>query len=265
MRAFIVIIAILSLLVFPDEFKSQQFSQGIQINMPIASMMHFDQNYYLPNNYYYVLMVNSPDASLQRQNWFNVLQAFGRRSKNLGGGVGYMMKFSFSRFSLKFGYRFKYNNSIIKLQHYAGSSLGDDVVNDRMAVFYTQLFQHQYPIMLTMNLKRENDAPYILVGAEPGYIFGKIESEDWSESVFTELLDVPFLYGHLYNNKPYLSLNAGYGFRRKQFEFDFVLKYRIDQGSKQLSMHEYLLDFNLTYFFKGISINKKPFIYSDED
>ena len=217
---------ILSVLVLTfNSVKAQRFSQGIQINLPVASMMHFDQNYILPQNYNYIYMVNSPLADWQRENWFNVLQGFGRRHKNLGGGIGYMIKLSLGRYGLRFGYRLKYNCSVVKLNHFSDNIIDDELVDNYKAVFYTQLFQHQYPLAITFNLRRENDAPFLLLGVEPGYIFGKIEKESWSNGIFTDRIKVPFLAGHLYNEKPYLSMNMGYGFRKKQFEFDFVFKF----------------------------------------
>lgn len=242
--------------------KGQQFSQGIQLNLPIASMMHFEQNYYLPQNYYGVYFVNDPGKN-ERYNWFNFAQAFGRRHKNLGGGIGYNMKLSRGRFSLRLGYRLKYNASIIKLNQYAGG-FEEEIVDEYKAAFKTELFQHQYPVNITFNLKRQNDAPYIVLGAEPGYIFGKIEKSEWEYNIFTDRIKVPYLYGHLYNEKPYVYGVTGYGFRKKRFEFDFVFKYRIDKNGQSLTMNEYIVDFNMTYYFKGITVQKKKFIYTDE-
>jgi hypothetical protein len=202
---------------------------------------------------------------MERYNWFNVAQGFGRRHKNLGGSLGYMMKFSLGRTSLRLGYRLKYNCTVIKLNHYTDLSSLEDLTSKYLATIYTQLFQHQYPVALTFNLRRENDAPYLLMGVEPGYVFGKIETEDWTNGIFTDRIKVPFLQNHLYNEHPYVFLNMGYGFRKEGFEFDFIFKYRVDQYRQSLTMTEYILDFNLTYFFKGNTISKKPFIFSDEN
>lgn len=240
----------------------QQWSQGIQIVAPVMSMMHFNQNYYLPTNFYNVYMVNAPDAKFQRDNWFSVLQVLGSRHNNLGFGLGYLMKVNKGRYTLRFGYRMKYNLLRIKLLQYNSNTLTTDVLDERKAIFATHLFQHQFPVNVLINLKRQNNAPYFIVGVEPGYVFGKMESSENLENVFSDRIKLPYLNGILYNGANFVWTQIGFGYRKNRFEYDFTFKWRTDKDQKSLLMKEYVLDFTLSFFFRGIIVQKRSFIYS---
>ena len=257
------VILIISLLFYLFSNYGQRVSSAISFTAPVAGMLHHSQNYYNPQNYYRVYMVNAPNAEKERFNKFNLF-GFGKMYRNIGLGVGYTVKIDYKRMALRLGYRFNFKHSNVLLNQLDDSSFGDDVVDRYPVYFIMESFHHQYPIVLSYDLKKQNNSPFVNVGIEPGYMFAKIESTDWNNNTFFDRYKVSHLYGIYYNNQPYIYAIAGVGLKRNKFELALNYKFRIDQAKKDLSMQEYLLDVNFNIYLSSKTIRKKHYLYFDE-
>jgi hypothetical protein len=254
---------IIFLLIISCPLFGQRISSAISFTVPIAGMIHYDQNYYSPQNYYRVYMVNAPNEEKERYNRFSFL-GFGKMYRNIGLGIGYTLKIDYKRIAIRLGYRFNFKHSNVILNQLTESSYSDEVLDNYPVHFIMESFHHQYPIMISYDLKKQNNSPFINVGVEPGFMFAKIETTDWNNYVFFDRYKIAHLYGFYYNNSPYIYAVAGIGLKRDKFELALNYKFRLDKAKDQLSMHEYLIDVNLNIFLSNKTIRKKHYLFYDE-
>jgi hypothetical protein len=242
---------------------SQRISSGLNVNVPFAGMVHFKQNYYSPVNNFRVYFVNVPDEEKEKFNRFSVL-GLGKWYKTIGIGAGYTAKIDYKRFALRIGYQFTFVNSVIKLNQFNDGSQGVIEIYEYPAEFKMQAYHHKFPVTFSFDLKKKNNSPFLLFGAEYGYIFAKTESIDWDFNVFYDRYNIDYMYNHYYSNAPYLYAAAGIGIKKKRFEWMFSFKKRIDKAGQNLTMASQFLDFNMNYYLAYKSFKRKHYLFIDE-
>ena len=243
---------------------TQRISSGININAPFGGMIHFKQNYYSPQNYFRIYFVNVPDAEKEKFNRFSLF-GFGKWYKTIGFGAGYTAKIDYKRFALRLGYQFTFMNTNIKLNQFSdGGDYGAIIIDEYPAEFIIQTFQHRFPLTLSIDLKKKNNSPFVFFGAEYGYIFTKMETLEYDFSVFYDRFDIPFMYSHYYDNSGSVNILAGYGFKRKRWEWMFSIKTRMDKKKNNLTMSHSLIDFNMNFYLSYKTIKRKHILFIDE-
>ncbi len=238
---------------------SQRISSGVSVGVPsLFGMIHYKQNYYSPENMFRVYFVNPPNAEKEK---FNRLSIFGlsKMYKSIGISAGYNIKVDYKRFILRFGYQFAFINYSVKLNQFSGNE-----IDEYPADFKLQSYHHRFPVLFTIDLNKKNNSPFIYGGIEYGYIFARSEKLENDYNVFSDRFRIPFMYNHLYNNKGYLNVMLGYGFKYKKFEWLFGIKSRIDNARKLLTMDTYSIDFNMNFYFNYKSFKRKNYIFIDE-
>jgi hypothetical protein len=240
---------------------AQRLSSAITINVPTAGRIQFEQNYYSPLNTFRVYMVNDPSSSKQIQGRTSLF-GLGKWYANSGIGLGYLLKVDYKRVAIRAGYRMDFNHTKIKLNQL--NEYGDPGVDKYPVEFKIESFHHKIPLFVSLDLQRKNNSPYLIMGAEYGFMFAKIESVDWDNDGFYDRYKIPFLYGHYYDNSAYLYGLTGVGIKKNRFEWMLCFKTRVDNQKSTLTINEYLLDFNMNIYIAQKSLRTKHYLYIDE-
>lgn len=259
-----VVLIFILIFVISSKGITQRISSGVNFNAPFGGMIHFKQNYYSPQNYFRIYFVNAPDAEKERFNRFSLF-GLGKWYKTIGFGAGYTARIDYKRYAIRLGYQFTFMNTNIKLNQFDDDGdYGAITIDEYPAEFIIQTFQHRFPLTLSIDLKKKNNSPFVFFGAEYGYIFTKMENLENDFSVFYDRFNIPYMYGHYYDHSGSINMIAGYGFKRKRWEWMFSFKTRMDKKKNNLTMNHSLIDFNMNFYLSYKTIKRKHILFIDE-
>jgi hypothetical protein len=236
---------------------SQRMNIGFNIGLPVFHVTEFEENYYSPSETSRVFMVNEPDADPLR--YLFSAPMWGKMHTYAGFGMGITIRSDYKRFALRIAGQFQYAHSLIKLYHF---SSGGEIAENK-ARFMVNTFSYNFPVLLSVDLKRINNSPFIIFGGSSGFHTYANERINWSTSYNGEPFH--FMYGIHYNNKPWTNLCFGYG---KKFadgstggEFYFLLRTRIDGNDDDFTINYSFVEFNLNVYVGQQFLKKKHPIF----
>lgn len=237
----------------------QRISSGISFTTPLAGLVHFEENYYNPINTVNIYFVHKPGEEDKNKTFFSPLGLGGKWYKTFGAGLGFQLKIDYSRFNLRLGYQLMFNSATLRLNHFDS----DGELDDYKTLFNMLNLQHRIPLTLSIDLKNKENSPMLLFGVELGRIFFMQEKIDWDNGYY-DRYSIPFMYGKYYNRDGFLTANAGYGARFKNFEWNLLYKVRVDAGKEMLSIQNHQLEAGFMLYLSYKSLKRDHFIFYEE-
>jgi hypothetical protein len=240
---------------------SQRMNIGLNLSLPLFHITHFEENYFSPPQTIRIFMLNHPDAASEKYTYFT--PSWGKTHSYTGFGLGAMIRTDHKRFSLRVGAQYQFAHSVMKF--FLFKSEGD--IDENKARFMTKTFSYNFPLLLSVDLKRTNNSPFIILGGTTGFHTFAQERINWTSAYNGGTFN--FMYGIHYNNKSWTNLCIGYG---KKFidgamgsEFYFLYRHRVDNNKDEFTINFSFIEFNATFYLNNQFLKRKhPIFRGDE-
>ena len=248
---------ILSLILFFSVIfsaQAQRFSSGINLNLPALSFVRYEQNYYNPINLNRIYFINPPEK--EKDKYFKIAPFNFKWHTKVGIGLGYILKIDYKRFAVRTGVQMSFTHAKLKFSEFE--------YNAEPARYKTEFGMSSvhltFPLLVSIDIQRKNNARFILIGAETGYFTLMSESID---EIRYDRDFLSYMYGIYYNEHAWVNLNLGIGKKWKAFEWYTVYKHRIDQGQKDLTIKSSTLEVNGNFYFGYSTVRKNHYLYRE--
>lgn len=234
---------------------SQRLSSALNMHTPVIGIIRYGQNYYNPENLNRIYFVSAPGEKIKKGSVSLINPKWHSR---LGFGLGYTLKLDYKRFALRTGVQLTYEFIAIKLNQFGN----DGEADKHKEIFSINTFSTSVPLLASLDLKRKNNSPFVIFGADYGYYTLATERID---DINFDRDYLSYMFGIFYNEKAWVNLNIGYGKKWKLLEIYAVYKHRIDEGKKSLTIKSAHIDFNLNFYFGYNSIKRKHYLYREDE